>query len=330
MIRVGIIGAGLVGAKRADSLSDARLVAVQDKDHSRAKVLAEKHRATVEKDWRDLIARDDIEVVVVSTSHDMLSECSQAALSAGKHVLVEKPGGRNIEEIQRQINASEKFKKILRVGYNHRFHPALQKAKEIVEGHSLGDLMFVRARYGHGGRLGYEKEWRADPSVSGGGELLDQGVHLIDLAQWMMGPLNPRWGTTHTFFWPMKVEDYGFVALESEDHQRCAWLHASWVEWKNIFHFEIFCQRGKLEISGLGGSYGVEELRVFKMKPEMGPPETEVFSFPGSDLSWKLEWESFVRSLQGSPQQIGTTGLEARKNMEIVRWVYERNGQIKS
>ena len=122
----------------------------------------------------------------------------------------------------------------------------------------------------------------------------------------------------------MSVEDYGFVALRSKDQRRWAWLHASWVEWKNIFNFELFYREAKLEINGLGGSYGVEELKCFRMKPEMGPPNVDVWTFPGDDLSWKAEWQAFVASVRGE-RNAGARGEDALRTLEIVHWVYAEN-----
>ena len=95
-------------------------------------------------------------------------------------------------EIEDLMTLAGEEKVCVRVGYNHRFHPALQKARELVDAGALGPLMFIRARYGHGGRVGYDREWRADPNLSGGGELIDQGVHLIDLAGWFLGDFHAR------------------------------------------------------------------------------------------------------------------------------------------
>jgi predicted dehydrogenase len=153
--------------------------------------------------------------------------------------------------------------------------------------------MYIRARYGHGGRVGYEKEWRAKPELSGGGELIDQGMHLIDLARWFLGDFVDVLGFAETCFWDMPVEDNGFMLLRTAE-KRVAFLHASWSEWKNLFSFEIFGRVGKVEISGLGGSYGVEKLTHFRMLPQMGPPETAVWEFAGKDESWAAEFSEFV------------------------------------
>lgn len=323
-LRVGIVGAGLIGGKRAAALMNSRLVAVADVNRERALKLAQAYSAEVASDWKDLVSRQDIDAVIVATSNDAIPDCAVAALEAGKHVLIEKPGGRNPEDLRRIQSACERSEKVLRVGFNHRFHPALQKAKALLHEGAAGPLMYIRARYGHGGRVGYDKEWRADPRLSGGGELLDQGVHLIDLCRWLGGEFSLAWGDVRTFFWDMPVEDNGFLYLESPDRARTAFLHASCTEWKNLFDFEIFCKTGKIQVWGLGRSYGVEELRFFKMKPEMGPPDVRTEAFPGDDLSWKVEYEAFLAEIRGERTDLGRIE-DAAKAIEIVHQAYQRS-----
>jgi predicted dehydrogenase len=324
LLPVGLIGAGLVGQKRAAQLGGARLVAISDKIPERAAALAKSAGAEVAHDWETLVRRSDVEAVIVSTTHDALTPCAIAALESGKHVLVEKPAGRNLQDLDRLLQAAKRSKKIIRVGFNHRFHPGFQKAKALLAGGDVGDLMYIRARYGHGGRLGYEKEWRAIPTISGGGELLDQGMHLIDLCRWLGGEWHLGWGRAKTFFWSMPVEDNAFLFLESPDRQRAAYLHVSCTEWKNIFDFEIFGKTGKLEISGLGRSYGSEELRYYRMKPEMGPPELQTFPFPAEDASWASEFQAFQKEMAGEKTDIGTLE-DAWRAMEVVSQVYDQS-----
>ena len=294
---VGIIGCGLVGRKRAQALGTARLVACADPIAERAQALAQASPgATSTVEWREVIERRDVDIVVVSTTHDVLAPITQAALQAGKHVLVEKPAARTSAELAEAINATRAGRLKARVGFNHRFHPALLRAREIAASGSLGDLMYVRGRYGHGGRRGYESEWRANPVLSGGGELLDQGVHLIDLARWFLGDFTEITGFADTFFWNMPVDDNGFLLLRTPLRQ-VAFLHASWTEWKNMFSFEIYGKNGKLHIEGLGGSYGVERLAYYRMSAEMGPPETTIWEYPGPDTSWSLEFDAFMKDI---------------------------------
>ena len=299
MRQVAIVGCGLAGTKRAGALGDSRLVAVADTDAERARRLAdERPGCAAETDWRAVVERPDVEVVIVATTHDSLAPITRAAVEAGKHVLVEKPAARHPSELGAVAAAAREHGVVVRVGFNHRFHPALRQARALVEDGAVGPLMYVRARYGHGGRAGYEREWRARPAVAGGGELLDQGVHLIDLARWFAGDLALVAGHLGTFFWEMPVEDNAFVLLRSPAGQ-VAWLHASWTEWKNLFSFEVFGRQGKLQVDGLGGSYGVERLTHHRMRPEMGPPDTVGWDYPGDDASWREEYASFLQAASG-------------------------------
>ncbi|MFM9106115.1 MAG: Gfo/Idh/MocA family protein [Chloroflexota bacterium] len=325
MLGVGIIGCGLVGRKRAAAMSGARLVACADADPARAAELAATSPgAGAHADWRDLLARPDVDAVVIATTHDALAGVALAAIEAAKHVLVEKPAARSAEELDPVIAAERSAGVVARVGFNHRMHPAFMRAREIVDSGELGPLLYVRGRYGHGGRPGYDREWRADPARSGGGELIDQGVHLIDLSRWFLGEFPHVAGTIHTYFWNMPVEDNGFLTLSTATGQT-AFLHASCTEWKNLFSYEIYGRSGKLEITGLGGSYGVERLAWYRMLPEMGPPDTTIWEYPGADRSWHDEWAAFLADIRlGRRPEPGLR--DARAALDIVGRIYRDHG----
>lgn len=297
-LRIGIIGCGLIGKKRAEAarrLGHA-VAAVCDADAARAAGLAEAHHAEVCADPAALAALP-LDLAIVATPHDSLAPLALRMIAAGKHVLVEKPGARYARELAPLAQSAHAKGVLVRVGFNHRFHPAMQKARALVAGGAAGDLLYARGRYGHGGRLGYEKEWRFRPEISGGGEAIDQGTHLVDLARWFLGEFAEIEGHAASFFWPGRVEDNAFFLLRTAQGQ-VAHLHASWTEWKNLFSFEIFGRTAKLAIDGLGGSYGTERLTFYKMKPEMGPPEIESWEFPGPDLSWDAELAAFVDDIR--------------------------------
>ena len=321
---VGIVGCGLIGQKRAKALGEGRLLACADVNESRAKLLAGRSGSKAFGDWRAILAMPEVEVVVVATLHDSLAEITLAAIEASKHVLVEKPAARNAAELDPVIEAAERRGVKVRVGFNHRYHRAFRKARELFESGALGELMFLRARYGHGGRLGYDKEWRAKPEISGGGELIDQGPHLIDLSRWFLGEFHEVQGFAHTYFWNMPVDDNGFLLLRTRN-QQVAFLHASCTEWKNIFSMEIYGRQAKLEISGLGGSYGLEKVTYYKMLPEMGPPETTSWEYPMGDDSWEVEMAEFYEDirLDRSP----AASLEdASAALKIIERIYQESG----
>ena len=320
-MRLAIVGCGLIGTKRANAAKAHDIVVVCDRDQGRAEQLAQRTGARAVTDWREAV-KADVDAVIVATTHDQLAAISLGAVEAGRHVLVEKPAGRELAEVQPIATAAAKHKRIVKAGFNHRFHPAFLKAREIVDSGALGPLMFIRARYGHGGRIGYEKEWRAQPQISGGGELIDQGSHLIDLSRWFLGDLTVDYASVPTLFWNMPADDNCFMALRSHAGQM-AWLHASWTEWKNTFSFEIFGRDGKLVIDGLGGSYGQERLTFYRMLPQMGPPETTTFEYAGQDQSWDAEFDDFVSAIRENRRPCGDIA-DAVANLAIVGDIYRR------
>ena len=322
-MRFAIVGCGFIGQKRAAAISRLghQTVVAVDRSRDRAEKLAEPSSARSAVDYRAAVEAVDIDAVVVATPHAELSAIATACLDAGKHVLVEKPGGRNLAEVSAVAEAAAAAGRVAKVGYNHRFHPAVLKAREIVDRDELGALMFIRGRYGHGGRPGYEREWRFRRSASGGGELIDQGSHLIDLAHWFLGEFTGAHATLRTFFWDAEVEDNVFLTLSTSEG-RIAWLHATWTEWKNLFSFEIYGRQGKLEINGLGGSYGVESLTFYRMLPGMGPPETTRWEYPFADRSWEAETAEFVAAILEGRRPIGDAA-EARASMSVIERVYQ-------
>jgi predicted dehydrogenase len=323
-MKVGIVGCGLIGEKRAASAEGHEILVANDLNSDRARALTAKYGGSVAAHWRDVIAAD-VDAVIVATTHGALAEVALAAVEAGHHVLVEKPAGRNSAEVFPVVQAARAKGRVVKVGFNHRFHPSLQKAKALVDAGQAGPLMYIRGRYGHGGRPGMETEWRCVPELSGGGELIDQGPHLIDLSRWFLGDLNLEYGIAPTLFWDIPTDDNCFLALRSATGQ-VAWLHATWTEWKNMFSFEIVGRNAKLVIDGLGGSYGLERLTFYKMLPQMGPPETTIWEYPFADTSWKLEFEDFAAAIREGRRATGDIE-DAYEVLKIVDKVYGRAAQ---
>jgi predicted dehydrogenase len=322
IMRFGIVGCGLIGEKRAAAIRTLGhdLMLVTDSVAEHAAILARNYGAEAASGW-EALASADVDAVIIATSNDWLSRIAVACLDRGKHVLVEKPAGRSFAEVKAVADAAVRARKKVKVGYNHRFHPAVQRARKLFDAGEIGPLMFVRGRYGHGGRIGYEKEWRFNREKSGGGELLDQGSHLIDLAHWFLGEFDEIKAELGNFFWPGDVEDNCFLTMRTPRGQ-VAWLHASWSEWKNMFSFEIYGKHGKLQIDGLGGSYGVETLSLFRMLPEMGPPETTRWEWPFRDRSWELEIAEFSDAISQDRRAVGDIH-DAMLTMAVIDRVYQ-------
>jgi predicted dehydrogenase len=319
-----IVGCGLIGNRRARTIPKGSLKVACDLDAANASALVSEHGGQATVNSSDVFSHPEVDVVLISTANVALGPLTRAAVDKGKHVLVEKPGAVRSRELKEIAEIAERTGARVRIGYNHRFHPAFLKMTEILAREDVGEFMFLRARYGHGGRLGYDREWRADPKQSGGGELIDQGVHLIDLASIWLGEFQVVGGHAATFFWDMKVDDNAFVYLRNA--RGCtAWLHASSTEWKNLFSFELYFKRAKLHLEGLGGSYGLERLYYYKMLPAMGPPETTIYEFPRGDESWTLEMQEFLQDILLGREPV--PGLrEGIRALEVVEKIYRESG----
>ena len=323
--RVAVIGAGRAGSRRAEAVAaddGSRLVAVCDVDQEAAGRLAAEHGVRSHGDWRALVSGDGVDLVVVSTPHDRLAEISVGALEAGGHVLCEKPLGRTAAEVEAVVAAAREHGRVLRAGYNHRFHPAVEGVRRAAAEGGLGPLMFARGRYGHGGRPGYDREWRSDPAASGGGELLDQGAHLVDLFLWILDTdFDSVSAETVTAFWEMPVEDNAFALLRTAGGQ-VASLHVSWTQWRNLFSLEVFGRDGYAVAEGLGGSYGEERLVLGRRPPEGGAPAERIRRFQGPDRSWAREWRAFVDAVEGRPSP-GADGEAALRTIRHLSRIYD-------
>jgi len=324
-LRVAIVGCGVIGTKRAAALrSEDELVACHDLNSAAAANLSERYggRACASVDEMLGLTPD---VVVVATIHDRLAELTERALQAEAHVLVEKPAGVSTAQVDRLIECQELGGQLVKVGFNHRFHPGIARAATEVRSGRHGELMYLRARYGHGGRLGYEREWRAEPARSGGGELIDQGMHLLDLTHWLAGPLPLRSALLRTHFWDMPVEDNAALILGEGQSRTDPWamLHVSWTEWKNLFSLEVYCRTAKIQVDGLVGSYGAQRLTIYRMRPELGPPEVQELAYPDEDRSWQREWASFTEAIETKDERLVSGDLnDARYAWEQIEAAY--------
>jgi predicted dehydrogenase len=321
MMKVGIVGCGLIGRKRARALGDGKLVACSDAVFDRAQALAAEHGAQAVADWREMVKRPEVQIVVVATTHDWLAPVTLAAVEAGKHVLVEKPAARRAGELEAVVQAAAARGVLVRVGFNHRFHPALHKAHQMFVDGAVGPLMYVRARYGHGGRVGYDKEWRARPEVSGGGELIDQGMHLIDLARWFAGEFVQVDGLAGCWFWNMPVDDNAFLLLRTAE-KKVAFMHCSCSEWKNLFSFEVFGRDGKLESAGTGRQLRRGATHPLPHAAGDGAARHGVLGLSARDDSWAAELAEFYQDIALGRQP--APGLaDAMAALRVVERIYE-------
>ena len=314
-MNVGIIGAGLQGRRRAHALKQsegARLIAVADINQDAAKSLTKDTDVKVSSLWEEVTARKDIEAVVVCTPSNLHAPISISALRNGKHVLCEKPLARNPDEAEEIVMTARENNVKLKCGFNLRHHPGIKQARDWVDQGFIGELSSVRCRYGIGGRPGYDKEWRADPDISGGGQLMDQGMHAIDLSRWFLGEFTEVAGFVQTAFWDISpLEDNAFCLLSTDEGQTAS-IHVSWTQWKNLFSFEVYGKDGYISVQGLGGGYGVETA-VLGKRVFLEPFREEIIEFRGEDHSWEEEWQEFTSAIKENREPLanGYDGLEA-------------------
>lgn len=323
-MKVGLIGAGRQGWRRARAaaeLQDTKLAIVADIDSNAAKLLAKEMGCEATNRWEDVITRNDLQAVIVCVPNHLHAPMSIAALKERKHVFCEKPLARDPEEAKQIVDTAREMGVKLKTGFTLRHHPGIRQAREWFDSGLIGDLMFLRCTYGMCGRPDYDREWRAKGELSGGGELVDQGVHVLDLFRWFAGDFAQAVGFTSLAFWNIApLEDNAFGLLRTRTGQ-IASMHVSWTQWKNLFSFEIFGKDGYITVEGLGGSYGVERAR-FGKRSFTEPFKEQCVEFRGEDRSWLEEWKEFVAAIREKREPLGN-GSDGLESLKLAYAIYE-------
>jgi predicted dehydrogenase len=320
-----LIGAGRMGTRWAKIINDfpeTPLKIVIDKNLRQAKKLAQIYDAAFSENYKDALG-SGIDAIAVVTPHKYLYFLSRAALLAGKNVFVEKPGSRTAGEMEKLLFLAKRKKLSLMVGFNYRFFDAIRHAKKIVDRGEIGTINFIRIKHGHPGRPGYNKEWRMNKNIAGGGVLMDQGLHVIDLVNWFFSePISKVVGLTSNLFWESSVEDNAFLLLKSVKN-KIASLHVGVTEWKPIFVLEIFCSKGYCIINGLGKKYGGKEILTvgkYNHKKQI-LKEKSIICNPDPDNSLRLEFVEFLNAIAGKKEP-SPGGQDALRVLEIIKSVY--------
>ncbi len=327
LLKVGIIGYGYMGEIRhrvIESNPHLDLIGIWD---TNIQVKEKSKRCRIFDSFEKLL-KEDIDAVFVCTPNRYSPEICIESMRKGKHVFCEKPPGCSLDDIKNIKTAEEDSKMKLMFGFNHRFHPAVIKAKFIVESNRLGAIIGVRGVYGKSGGQSFHKSWRNNKAISGGGILLDQGVHMLDLFRYFCGDFDYVKCFTSNSFWKFDLEDNAYVILQNKKKQT-AFLHSSATLWKHTFQLTVILEQGYLVIEGLlskSGSYGRERLIMGKRQFEnesnaIGNPVEEITYFD-CDLSWNLEVEEFARCIvQDVPISVSSSE-DALKVMEIIDKAY--------
>ena len=328
-MKVGIIGLGKVGKIRMNVINNQPDLSLEGICDIVPPEQNESHNCESYENYHDLL-KTDIAAVFVCTPNKFTPGIVISALNNKKHVFCEKPPGRNLNDIRAIIKAEQRNKELkLKFGFNHRYHGAVMEAKSIVESGRLGRILWMRGIYGKSGGVDFEKQWRSNKEIAGGGILLDQGIHMIDLFRLFCGDFTEVKSFVTNSYWNIDMEDNAFAILRNEKNQ-VAMFHSSSTQWKHTFSLEIFLEEGYVIISGILSStrsYGHGERLITARKQfenassAMGNPHEELTYFD-QDRSWELEVEDFVDCIKNDKKAIIGSSEDALKAMELVYKIY--------
>jgi len=268
--------------------------------------------------------------VFICTPNHLIPKLAIECLERGKHVFCEKPPGRTLEDIVQMRNAENRnLGTKLMFGFNHRYHPGVLRAKSIVDSGRMGKIIALRGLYGKSGGKNFDKSWRNDFKISGGGILLDQGIHMLDLFNYFLGGFTSVKSFLSNGHWGFDVEDNAIVILKN-DHGQLAMLHSSATFWKHMFQLNVILEKGYLSLEGLlskTGSYGRENLvigrRQFEDEAEaLGNPSEETIYFD-KDRSWEIEVNQFINCILDDKPVIESNSTDAYNAMELIHRCYQ-------
>ena len=319
---IGIIGYGYMGEIRHNVLK-------MDKTR-RVKSIYHTEELTGDFTWLDnweyIIDDPEIDSIFIGVPNYLTSKIVVKGLKAGKNVFAEKPPGISVEEVKLMIAAEKETGKVLKFGFNHRYHPAIIKAKKLVDSGDLGKILWMRGRYGKSVEPDFDKSWRARKKFAGRGILMDQGIHMLDLFQYFCDDFNEAKAFSSNLYWQGDVEDNVFAILRNPKGQ-VASLHSTMTQWRYLFSLEVFLNHGYFVVNGLlskSGRYGQETL-VYALNRTPAPmaahSETISITF-NTDESWKMEMDEFFNAIEsGTKISIGNSN-DALKLMKLIELIY--------
>ena len=326
-LRVGIAGYGIVGKRRhqfIDMHPQLHTSAVCDQNANQASTLSKDVGYC--PDYKSLLNKK-LDILFVCLSNDMAAEVTIAGLQAGLHVFCEKPPGRNMEEISQVIACETQHPGLkLKYGFNHRYHDSVRDALEIVKSGDLGKIINLRGVYGKSKIITFDQDdWRTHRDIAGGGVLLDQGIHMVDLLRLFGGEFTEVNSYINNSFWNYDVEDNAYALMKTDDGI-VAIFHSSATEWRHRFRLEIALERGNIILSGLlsgSKSYGAETLTVVWGNPEEdhGDPKEQMTRY-NEDPSWHDEVFEFADAVINNKSIINGSSDDALRTMQLVYNIY--------
>lgn len=330
-IRTAIVGMGRMGKMRYRMLNEHggfEILGVCDENTARL----DGYEVPVFSDWKECLVQCRPEAVVVCTVNAVIPDVVCYALSQGIHVFSEKPPGKNLSDAVRMKHSSEEHPDcVLKYGFNHRYHNSVIEAKALIDSGLIGDVVCARGVYGKAGSPTFASEWRNDIQKSGGGILLDQGIHMLDLLRYFLGDFSEIKSSVDTLVWKdLATEDSAFAILKTADGKTAS-LHSNALQWRHKFDLDIICSQGYIALNGLitsTNSYGEEKLTYYKKdlnaeSGALGKPLEHTLCFD-SDQSWEYEHQEFYDAVVHGKPILQGTAQDAVRVMELVEKIYEK------
>ena len=326
-LKVGIAGYGVVGKKRTKYINEnptLELVAVSDINFSQDGTFED--GVDYYTDYKKLIEKE-LDILFISLPNNLAAEATILGLENNCHVFCEKPPSRTVNELKAVIAIEEKKKSLkLKYGFNHRYHESVKKVKEIIDSEKFGQVMSFRGVYGKSSIIPFDTGWRSEKKYAGGGILLDQGIHMLDLVRYLSCDYEEINSFISNDYWEHNVEDNVFVLMKSKEGH-IASLHSTATQWQHRFRLEIILKEGLLELAGIlsgSKSYGSETLKIVERKhgQSTGNQEEILYSFL-EDNSWKQEIDDFADCIVSNMPVENGTSDDALKIMEMIFNIYK-------
>mgnify|MGYP006233776973 CR=1 FL=1 len=325
--KVGIAGYGVVGKRRHEALKkihDFEVTSLSDisfKDEDNLLNL------NCYSDYKDLIKNEDLDILFISLPNNHAASATLLGLKKNLHVFCEKPPAKTLSELMPIKEHLEKTDLKLMYGFNHRFHSSVIHAKKIIDSDELGKIVNLKGIYGKSNMISFNQtDWRTDREKSGGGILLDQGIHMLDLMNYFVGGFNNIFSIIQNTFWNFDVEDNAFVLMQNDDGI-IGQLHSSATQWRHTFNLDITLKKGSLILGGLltsSKSYGEETLKIIYADPDndKGNPKEEIINFD-EDISWDMEIKRFTDAVRNSDKIKNGSIDQAIEIMDLIEKIYK-------
>lgn len=325
--KVGIAGYGVVGKRRHAALkkiNDFKVTSLSDisfKDEDNLLNL------NCYSDYKDLIKNEDLDILFISLPNNHAASATLLGLKKNLHVFCEKPPAKTLSELMPIKEHLEKTDLKLMYGFNHRFHSSVIHAKKIIDSDELGKIVNLKGIYGKSNMISFNQtDWRTDREKSGGGILLDQGIHMLDLMNYFVGGFNNIFSIIQNTFWDFDVEDNAFVLMQNDDGI-IGQLHSSATQWRHTFNLDVTLKKGSLILGGLltsSKSYGDETLKIIYADPDndKGNPKEEIINFD-EDISWDMEIKRFTDAVRNSDKIKNGSIDQAIEIMDLIEKIYK-------